>query len=55
MAVDQTSVFLGMKLAAPLLKRSGRASIINVSSIFGVCGGFGTFDDADDGTIIGAE
>ena len=40
--MDQTSVFLGMKLAAPLLKRSGRASIINVSSIFGACGGFGT-------------
>ena len=40
-AVTQTSVFLGMKLAAPLLKKSKFASVINTSSIFGISGGFG--------------
>ncbi|CAB4932305.1 unannotated protein [freshwater metagenome] len=40
-AVDQTSVFLAMKLAAPLLLESGNASVINISSIFGASGGFG--------------
>jgi NAD(P)-dependent dehydrogenase (short-subunit alcohol dehydrogenase family) len=40
-AVTQTSVFLGMKAAAPLLKRSAHASVVNVSSIFGASGGFG--------------
>lgn len=41
-AVDQTGVFLGMKEAAPKLAQSDRASIINISSIFGTTGGFGT-------------
>jgi len=41
-AVDQTSVFLGMKATAELLKSSGHGSVINISSIFGSCGGFGT-------------
>ena len=40
-AVDQTGVFIGMKLAAPMLAESGKGSIINVSSIFGTTGGFG--------------
>jgi len=40
-AVDQTGVFLGMKMAAPLLVESGNGSIVNVSSIFGTTGGFG--------------
>jgi NAD(P)-dependent dehydrogenase (short-subunit alcohol dehydrogenase family) len=40
--IDQTGVFLGMKVAAPLLRRSKHASIINISSIFGTSGGFGT-------------
>lgn len=40
-AVTQNSVFLGMKLAAPLLKKSKHASVINMSSIFGISGGFG--------------
>lgn len=40
-AVTQTSVFLGMKMAAPLLKKSKHASVINTSSIFGISGGFG--------------
>ncbi len=41
-AIDQTSVFLGMKIAAPHLKASGHGSIINISSIFGISGGFGS-------------
>jgi NAD(P)-dependent dehydrogenase (short-subunit alcohol dehydrogenase family) len=41
-AVDQTGVFLGMKTAAAALKASGHASVINISSIFGASGGFGT-------------
>lgn len=40
--VDQTGVFLGMRTAAPYLKASGHASVINISSIFGTSGGFGT-------------
>lgn len=40
-AVTQNSVFLGMKIAAPLLKKSKYASVINTSSIFGISGGFG--------------
>jgi NAD(P)-dependent dehydrogenase (short-subunit alcohol dehydrogenase family) len=40
-AVTQTSVFLGMKAAAAALKDGG-GSVINVSSIFGASGGFGT-------------
>lgn len=39
--ITQDSVFLGMKLAAPLLKKSKHASVINTSSIFGLTGGFG--------------
>jgi NAD(P)-dependent dehydrogenase (short-subunit alcohol dehydrogenase family) len=41
-AVDQTGVFLGMKTAAAALKASGHGSIVNISSIFGASGGFGT-------------
>lgn len=41
-AIDQTGVFLGMKIAAPALKASGQGSVINISSIFGISGGFGT-------------
>lgn len=39
--VTQHSVFLGMKSCSALLKASRHASIINNSSIFGICGGFG--------------
>jgi NAD(P)-dependent dehydrogenase (short-subunit alcohol dehydrogenase family) len=39
--VTQTSVFLGMKAAAEALKASGSGAVVNVSSIFGVVGGFG--------------
>jgi NAD(P)-dependent dehydrogenase (short-subunit alcohol dehydrogenase family) len=41
-AIDQTGVFLGMKTAAELLSASPHASVINISSIFGASGGFGT-------------
>jgi NAD(P)-dependent dehydrogenase (short-subunit alcohol dehydrogenase family) len=41
-AITQTSVFLGMRAAAAALKASGRGSVINISSIFGAIGGFGT-------------
>ena len=41
-AVDQTGVFLGMKEAAALLLDSDHATVINISSIFGTTGGFGT-------------
>ncbi|MGO9161983.1 MAG: SDR family NAD(P)-dependent oxidoreductase [Streptosporangiaceae bacterium] len=41
-AIDQTGVFLGMKTAAEALAASGHGSVINVSSIFGTSGGFGT-------------
>lgn len=41
-AITQTSVFLGMRTAATALKASGHGAIVNVSSIFGASGGFGT-------------
>ena len=37
-AFNVDSIFLGMKACLPLLKRSGNASIINVSSIAGMLG-----------------
>ena len=39
--ITQTSVFLGMKASADLLKESGAGAVVNVSSIFGIVGGFG--------------
>ena len=42
-AIDQTGVFLGMKVCAQALKKeSGHGFVINISSIFGTSGGFGT-------------
>jgi NAD(P)-dependent dehydrogenase (short-subunit alcohol dehydrogenase family) len=41
-SIDQTGVFLGMKICAEALKASGHGSVINISSIFGTSGGFGT-------------
>lgn len=41
-AVTQTSVFFGTRAAAEALKASGHGSVINVSSMFGLVGGFGT-------------
>jgi NAD(P)-dependent dehydrogenase (short-subunit alcohol dehydrogenase family) len=42
MAVNLDSVFLGTKYGLPLLARSGRGSIINISSIRGLVAGHGT-------------
>ena len=41
-AITQTSVFLGQKAASAALKRSGHGTVVNVSSMFGIVGGFGT-------------
>ena len=37
-AVTQTSVFLGMKAAAEALKKSEHASVVNISSMYGIVG-----------------
>jgi NAD(P)-dependent dehydrogenase (short-subunit alcohol dehydrogenase family) len=42
LAVNLDSVFLGTKYSLPLLARSGKGSIINVSSIRGLVAGIGT-------------
>lgn len=39
--ITQDSVFLGMRAASEALKKCGRGSVINISSIFGASGGFG--------------
>ncbi len=36
--VNQTGTFLGMKHAAPAMRRAGRGSIVNISSVFGSLG-----------------
>ena len=36
-AVNQTSVFLGTKLAAEQMSKTGGGSIVNISSIMGFC------------------
>jgi NAD(P)-dependent dehydrogenase (short-subunit alcohol dehydrogenase family) len=41
-SIMQTGVFLGLKWAAPALLESGHASVVNISSVFGASGGFGT-------------
>jgi NAD(P)-dependent dehydrogenase (short-subunit alcohol dehydrogenase family) len=37
-AVNQTGVFLGVQLAAPVMRRTGGGSIINISSVIGNLG-----------------
>jgi NAD(P)-dependent dehydrogenase (short-subunit alcohol dehydrogenase family) len=39
--VTQTSVFLGQKAASAALKAAGKAAVVNVSSMYGIVGGFG--------------
>jgi NAD(P)-dependent dehydrogenase (short-subunit alcohol dehydrogenase family) len=39
--VNQMGTWLGMKYAAPAMRKNGGGSIVNVSSIFGAGGGFG--------------
>ena len=41
MAVNSTSVYLGTKIAAEIMKSQGRGSIVNISSIMGFIGGLG--------------
>jgi NAD(P)-dependent dehydrogenase (short-subunit alcohol dehydrogenase family) len=41
-SVTQTGMWLGMKHGGPAIRRSGGGSIINIDSIFGNSGGFGT-------------
>jgi len=41
-AVSQRGVWLGMKHAGAAIERSGGGSIVNIASIFGTVGGFGT-------------
>lgn len=41
MAINLTSAFLGAKAALPHLKKSGKGSIVNISSIAGMVGGNG--------------
>lgn len=41
-AVSQRGVWLGMKYAGAAIERSGGGSIVNIASIFGTVGGFGT-------------
>jgi len=40
-AINQTGFFLGMRFAIPLMQRSGKGSIVNVSSIWGLIGASG--------------
>ncbi|MEV6235554.1 glucose 1-dehydrogenase [Lentzea sp. NPDC051838] len=41
-AVSQRGVWLGMKHTGPAIERAGGGSIVNIASIFGTVGGFGT-------------
>lgn len=41
-AVIQTGMWLGMKHGGAAMRAAGRGSIVNISSIFGTSGGFGT-------------
>jgi NAD(P)-dependent dehydrogenase (short-subunit alcohol dehydrogenase family) len=41
-AVNQTGTWLGIKAAAPAMRRSGAGSIINISSIYGIVGSTGS-------------
>ena len=37
-AVNQTGCWLGMKYTVPAMRRAGGGSIVNISSIYGLCG-----------------
>jgi len=41
LAVNLTGAFLGLRTMLPLLRRSGRAAVVNTSSIFGPAGAIG--------------
>ncbi len=40
-AVNQTSVWLGMKMAIPSMRDAGGGSIVNISSLYGIIGSIG--------------
>ena len=40
--INQTGVWLGMKTAAPTLRESGNAAIVNISSLYGLIGSPGS-------------
>jgi NAD(P)-dependent dehydrogenase (short-subunit alcohol dehydrogenase family) len=40
-SINQTGVWLGMKVVGSRMREHGRGSIVNLSSIFGAVGGFG--------------
>jgi NAD(P)-dependent dehydrogenase (short-subunit alcohol dehydrogenase family) len=42
MAINQRGVWLGMRAVVPRMKANGGGSIVNLSSIFGAVGGFGS-------------
>ncbi|HLB85656.1 MAG TPA: glucose 1-dehydrogenase [Steroidobacteraceae bacterium] len=42
-AINQTGPWLGMKAAMPELLKTGNASIVNISSLFGIVGSPGSF------------
>ena len=42
-AINQTGPWLGMKAAMPELLKTGNASIVNISSLFGIIGSPGSF------------
>jgi NAD(P)-dependent dehydrogenase (short-subunit alcohol dehydrogenase family) len=42
LAVIQTGVWLGMKHGGAAIRAAGGGSIVNISSVFGMAGGFGT-------------
>jgi len=51
-AVNQTGTFLGMKHAAPAMRRAGRGSIVNISSVLGTMGtDFGIAYHASKGAV----
>jgi cyclopentanol dehydrogenase len=51
-AVNQTGSFLGIKYAAPAMRRAGRGSIINISSVLGTLGTeFGIAYQASKGAV----
>lgn len=41
-SITQNSVYFGLKAAGEALKASGNGAVVNVSSMFGIVGGFGT-------------
>lgn len=49
--VNLTSVFLGTKAVLPYMKKNGKGSIVNISSISGIVGGWGAAYTSSKGAI----